>query len=115
MGWAILVLVVATTVWAAFDAKRRDLGATSHGPLTAGGYVVGMVLLWIVFFPLYLYQRRKAPLLTAAVPVASTSPGPEAPRFKTCPDCAETILAEANVCKHCHYRFDEANVAEEPR
>lgn len=24
---------------------------------------------------------------------------------KQCPDCAETILSEAHVCKHCGYRF----------
>lgn len=24
---------------------------------------------------------------------------------KQCPDCAETILLDANVCKHCGYRF----------
>ena len=24
---------------------------------------------------------------------------------KKCPDCAETILAAARVCKHCGYRF----------
>jgi ribosomal protein S27E len=24
---------------------------------------------------------------------------------KKCPDCAETILADAHVCKHCGYRF----------
>ena len=27
---------------------------------------------------------------------------------KQCPDCAETVLKEARVCKHCGYRFDEA-------
>lgn len=25
---------------------------------------------------------------------------------KRCPDCAESVLAEARVCKHCGYRFD---------
>lgn len=25
---------------------------------------------------------------------------------KCCPDCAEAILADARVCKHCGYRFD---------
>jgi hypothetical protein len=28
----------------------------------------------------------------------------EAPT-KKCPDCAETVLADAKVCKHCGYRF----------
>lgn len=25
---------------------------------------------------------------------------------KKCPDCAEVILAEARVCKHCGHKFD---------
>jgi phage FluMu protein Com len=29
---------------------------------------------------------------------------------KKCPDCAETILADAHVCKHCGYRFPAANL-----
>lgn len=28
-------------------------------------------------------------------------------RTKRCPDCAEAIMAEAKVCKHCGYRFDD--------
>lgn len=27
------------------------------------------------------------------------------PTTKRCPDCAETVLASARVCKHCHFRF----------
>lgn len=30
---------------------------------------------------------------------------------KTCPDCAEEILAAARVCKHCRCRFDDAEPA----
>jgi hypothetical protein len=34
---------------------------------------------------------------------------------KKCPDCAETILADAKVCKHCGYRCtSDAAQAEEP-
>jgi Uncharacterised protein family UPF0547 len=29
-------------------------------------------------------------------------------RLKKCPDCAETVLADANVCKHCGYRFAQS-------
>ena len=29
-------------------------------------------------------------------------------RTKKCPDYAEAVLADANVCKHCGYRFEEA-------
>jgi predicted amidophosphoribosyltransferase len=25
---------------------------------------------------------------------------------KTCPDCAETILEAARVCRHCGFRFE---------
>ncbi|MDP7724764.1 DUF2510 domain-containing protein [Mycobacterium sp. TY814] len=32
-------------------------------------------------------------------------------RTKKCPDCAETILAEAKVCKHCGYRYARASRA----
>jgi hypothetical protein len=36
--------------------------------------------------------------------VAAAPPPPAA--TKTCPDCAETVLAAARVCKHCGYRFE---------
>jgi type II secretory pathway pseudopilin PulG len=41
-----------------------------------------------------------------AQPQATTS-APTAPETKTCPDCAETVLAAARVCRYCHYRFDQ--------
>lgn len=53
-------------------------------------------------------------LLQSAKPVSDASdddqvdPRPSQSRqvqTKKCPDCAETILADAKVCKHCGYRF----------
>ena len=29
-------------------------------------------------------------------------------RTKVCPDCAETVLEAARVCKHCGHQFDVA-------
>ena len=41
-------------------------------------------------------------------------PGPlqlvddDEPSTKVCPDCAETVLHSARVCKHCRFRFADA-------
>ncbi|MFV8315324.1 DUF2510 domain-containing protein [Mycobacterium sp. 23] len=40
-----------------------------------------------------------------ALPPAKSSTSKAAERTKKCPDCAETILAAAKVCKHCGYRY----------
>ena len=34
---------------------------------------------------------------------------PDISTLKVCPDCAETVKAAANVCRHCGYRFDAAS------
>src|SRR5271166_2404068 len=43
-----------------------------------------------------------------SVPDASGPPAPTevaTNATRKCPDCAETVLADAKVCKHCGYRF----------
>jgi hypothetical protein len=109
MGVVILVVIVATWVWVWNDAKKRDWSQKKHGAKTASGQIIGVVIFWIIFFPVYLVQRRNVPLLREprAAPPATRAPVDEQ-RFKSCPDCAETILLDAKVCKHCHYRFDQA-------
>ncbi|WP_156675757.1 MULTISPECIES: zinc ribbon domain-containing protein [unclassified Mycobacterium] len=43
--------------------------------------------------------------VNSSAPIApDTSPAVRAPT-KNCPDCAETVLAAARVCKHCGHRF----------
>lgn len=104
MGIAIFLVIAATWLWVGYDAKQRDWSYKKHGAKTAAGQIIGVVILWIVFFPVYLVQRRIAETQAAALPTA----GAPAEQFKRCPDCAETVLADARVCKHCHYRFDQA-------
>ena len=57
-----------------------------------------------------------APPPTPVLPVGfrydAVAPGPlqvvdgEGPTTKVCPDCAETVLHSARVCRHCRFRFD---------
>jgi hypothetical protein len=106
-GAIVLLLIVASMFWVGFDAKRRDWSQKKHGAKTASGQIIGVVIFWIVFFPVYLYQRRNVPLITPNIGPGSPSISvTQAPTTKTCPECAETIQLAARLCKHCGHRFD---------
>jgi hypothetical protein len=114
MAGVVLLVVIGTTIWMGVDASGRDWSRSGVAKSTVG-WVLGSLLLWIVFFPLYLAQRQRAPKKHAVV--ASTAPAhtgwlapaassvaPPAARpqeFKRCPDCAEDIRAEARKCRFC--------------
>jgi hypothetical protein len=58
-------------------------------------------------------QRARTDIPTIRVPSRDAPPPPPQAESteratKTCPDCAETVLTAARVCKHCGYRFDPA-------
>src|SRR5271165_5813036 len=85
VGYFFLFIVAGTTIWVLIDsinigAKRdRTLGMAGTSP---AAWFFGCIILWIVFFPLYLYQRDKikAAAMTRAgvgsVLLASPSPPP---------------------------------------
>jgi ribosomal protein S27E len=55
---------------------------------------------WIV--ALAMAVSGNTPSTQRSVPYPS---GPPTDATKKCPDCAETVLSDARVCKHCGYRF----------
>ena len=60
---SIVIPLIATSIWAGFDAHKIEfkkyktsLGSTVYG---GGGVFAAVLLLWIIFFPWYLYSRGK--------------------------------------------------------
>lgn len=50
-------------------------------------------------------RRAAAPAGERPAP-ARSEPLPPGVPTKVCPDCAETVLAEARICKHCRLEFE---------
>ncbi len=50
----MVVLVIPSTIWVAFDASKR--------PGLPMDWALGVFFLWIIFFPWYLIERRKYPV-----------------------------------------------------
>lgn len=42
----------------------------------------------------------------------SNNAGDYVRRVKFCPDCAEEVLAEARICKHCRHEFSSSRVSQ---
>ncbi len=60
----IALVVIGTTIWVAADVKDRPAPGGIH-PI---GWVVGCLVLWIVFFPWYLGARTRAPVWPGGTP-----------------------------------------------
>jgi Uncharacterised protein family UPF0547 len=105
-GWSTILwgaLGLAVAVWIASDKTIRTLypiglngepiGTGRAASIGIGIYVAGVGGIVTAFGGL---QMRNA---AVAAPAATEQP------TKQCPDCAETVLAAANVCRFCGHRF----------
>jgi len=79
----MLLVVVGSAVWVGFDGQSRDFSNHSFSK-TAGGWVLGTILLWIVVFPMYVVARDKVPLRSAA-PVIPPLPSGDVPSASSAP------------------------------
>lgn len=75
--------------------------ASSKGRTGVGWFLIGCLL---GIFGLILI----ACLPSIKSPVRSVPQVADGRPTKSCPDCGETVLQVANVCKHCGLRFDTA-------
>ncbi|MCM2440712.1 hypothetical protein HGO34_13405 [Agrobacterium vitis] len=74
--------------------------ATAKGRSGVGWFFVGLLISIfgiILIACLPSLKATETPYLLETTRVQPT---------KACPDCGETILYVANVCKHCGFRFD---------
>jgi hypothetical protein len=86
MGYILSLLIIASVIWVNVDCKTKRGSDGRVGDLTRSGWTVAVILLWIVFFPMYLWQRRKAvpsseysgraPVPASAGPPANWYPDP---------------------------------------
>lgn len=80
--------------------------ASSKGRSGGGWFFIGLILgIFGIILIACMPSIRPQQVTFAATP-AGNAP---AQATKACPDCGETVLAVANVCKHCGFRFASAN------
>jgi hypothetical protein len=94
----ISLIVVGTWIWVGVDASKRDWSEIGYGTV---GWLIGCFLLWIVFFPLYLVRRKKAPLKGASIVAGPAGVSSHAEMYRECPHCKEAMRRDADTCPHC--------------
>jgi hypothetical protein len=83
----ILLLIVGATLY--FLPTLAAIGGDRLGPV----FVIDLFFGWT--------------LVGWAVALAIAVSSKAARRVMTCPMCAEDVLSEAIICKHCRHRFAE--------
>lgn len=80
-----------------------DTTKPTVAPLGIALYVAGFGVA-IALFGSFMLRRPDTERPEDDFPAAAWA-AEEKPKTKKCPDCAEMVLADAKVCKHCGYRF----------
>jgi uncharacterized protein UPF0547 len=99
--WVPIVLCVITAGLIVLSTNSKDLrtlypvGPDGNLITTQPGMVANLGI------AIYVAGAGVAAAFIGSVTLLRSSQA----KTKKCPDCAETVLADANVCKHCGYRF----------
>jgi len=82
------------------NGEPQESASGTVVPLGIAIYVAGAGALLAFIGGWVMLRTRQVAAPTPALPPS------EQEATQRCPDCAETILAQAHVCKHCGYRFE---------
>jgi hypothetical protein len=108
---SVLVLGVIAAVLVIFAAQ--DTSLRTLYPIGAGGEPEASATGTVVPLGIAIYVAGAGVLLTliggwTMRQTAAVVPAVESEPTTRCPECAETILAAARVCKHCGHRLERA-------
>jgi Uncharacterised protein family UPF0547 len=114
-AWALtLVACVVAAIqifsWATDESLRTlypvgadgTLDTSKPGVVASFGIAIYVAIVGIAAASIGVLMLRET---KDSVALAAEGDAPLQPQTKKCPDCAEAILADAKVCKHCGYRF----------
>lgn len=102
-AFGVLALWFVSVVWVYKDATTFERGGVPMS-IRPGFWAVGVLLLWIIFFPLYLISRFGYSDKLAYIKIEKQrkrSQSKPTSRFK-CPECGESIALEAKFCRFCN-------------
>ena len=105
--WVVVVLAIIALGLIIYDGtgSRLDLQSVAASPLVPSHAEHGNPGIGIWAEGVGAVLAGLGGLLLAGVGFGAARDVPSR-RLKKCPDCSETVLADAHVCKHCGYRFE---------
>jgi len=74
--WALVFVLIPSAIWVAYDTSKR--------PGLSMDWALGVLFIWILFFPWYLFERRNYPVAQPApeLPPPGWYRDPEAPELQ---------------------------------
>ena len=83
--------------------------ASNKGRNGVGWFLVGCILgIFGVILIACLPSQNPQQVYLASNPNITE---PAVRRVKVCPDCAEEVMVEARICRHCRHEFGSAQVS----
>lgn len=105
LGYIVLALAL-WLFWAMGTWASRTARAKGRRPIGWVIFTLVGTFFWIIPGVLVVFLLRAQPDYDPANPTRGLVLGSTS-ATKTCPRCAETVMAAAKVCRYCSYKFQD--------